>query len=282
MGNYKQDSQREQNWSAIRLLVLNSQDPARPGNSAGIAFVLNKEMVNTTDAKMVVLIPGRAAALSLKWHNEKTITILNIYAPNNHNSHTMFWDTIRQQWTNNNLGELDFMLGDFNITEDPLDRAPARFDNEQAVSALRNFRTSLNLQDTWRHTHPNTRLFTFNSNTNSLSRLDRIYTSTSHIESVSDWKAHQCQIPTDHNLVSARYAPPGLPHIGKGRWSWPIGILTDTKLLKKIESLGIELQNEIENNHLEENRTIDNNPQTSWEQFKKKRPKRPNTLLKYT
>jgi len=43
---------------ARRLLVLNSSDPSRPGSSAGVAFILNKEITNTSNAKLHVIIPG--------------------------------------------------------------------------------------------------------------------------------------------------------------------------------------------------------------------------------
>ncbi|KAG0699323.1 hypothetical protein DFH29DRAFT_983581 [Suillus ampliporus] len=249
-------------------MVLNSQDPSRPSNSAGVAFVLNKEMINISNIKWSVLIPGRAAALSLKWHNEKTINLLNIYALNTHSEHPHFWDIVRTKWQQERLGTLDMMMGDFNITEDPLDRAPSRPDNEQAVEALRNFRSDFNIQDTWQHAHPTMRLFTFNSNTNTMSRLDRIYTSVSHDNSISDWKAYLCPIPTDHNIVHVRFAPPGVLHIGKGRWTWPLSTLSDKTLLEKIKKLGITLQNEIGRSNTADTRTNAKNPQTLWESFK--------------
>ncbi|KAG2740666.1 DNase I-like protein [Suillus brevipes Sb2] len=252
-----------------RLKVLNSSDPNRPGNSAGVAFILNKEKLNTENAKLTVIIPGRAIALSLKWHNDSNINILNIYAPNNPQEHPSFWEKIKAKWSQNNLGRLDFMAGDFNITEDPLDRAPAKQDNEQAIEALRDFRNEFNIQDNWRHTHPTSRLFTFTSNTDSMSRLDRIYTSNEHHESMSDWKSHLCSVPTDHNIVLTRFAPPGTPHIGRGRWSWPLGVTLDKKLLEKISTIGIELQNNLENSS-NRNRTAERNPQTLWENFKQK------------
>ncbi|KAG2037248.1 hypothetical protein BDR03DRAFT_934118 [Suillus americanus] len=236
--------------------MLNSSDPNCPGSSAGVAFVINKEIMNVSNAKMSVLIPGRAIALTIKWHEEKKIRILNIYTPNNHSEHQRFWNTVRSQWLLNGLGTLDFMM------------APSRPDNENAREALRNFKTSLNLQDTWRHAHPTEQLFTFTSNANSLSRLDRIYTSNTHDKSVSDWKSYLCPIPTDHNIVLVRFAPPGLPHIGQGRWTWPLGILSDCNLIKKIEERGIKLQEEIELRNTPETRTPSDNPQTLWETFK--------------
>ncbi|KAG1841799.1 hypothetical protein DFJ58DRAFT_718100 [Suillus subalutaceus] len=195
------------------MLVLNSSDPTRTGNSAGVAFVLNKEKINTSDAKMTTLIPGRAIALTIKWHGQKN------------------------------------------------------YKNIESAEALRDFRLELSIQDTWQHTFPTTRMFTFNSNTNTMSRLDRIYTSTTHHESTSEWRLHRCSIPTDHNIVLVRFAPPGVPHIGKGRRSWPLGILSDKSLIDKIIKLGIKTQEKIER-LTSQNRTETENPQTLWESLK--------------
>ncbi|KAG2078842.1 hypothetical protein BDR04DRAFT_997444, partial [Suillus decipiens] len=41
-----------------RLTIFNTNDLSYPGNLAGVAFVLNKEIVNTKEAKMTTLIPG--------------------------------------------------------------------------------------------------------------------------------------------------------------------------------------------------------------------------------
>jgi exonuclease III len=119
-----------------RLKVFNSCHPFCPGNSAGVAFVLNKEMINTMNAEITEIIPGRAITINITWHNNKHITILNIYAPNNLSKHLNFWDVISKPWLEKDLPQPDFMLGDFNLTEDALDRAPVRPDNENATNAL--------------------------------------------------------------------------------------------------------------------------------------------------
>lgn len=46
------------NLYAQRLKVLSTSDPICPGSSAGIVFILNKEIINTNSAKIQVLIPG--------------------------------------------------------------------------------------------------------------------------------------------------------------------------------------------------------------------------------
>jgi hypothetical protein len=157
------------------------------------------------------------------------------------------------------------MLRDFNLTEDPIDRAPARLDHEAAIDALRDLRINLKVQDRWRLDHPHSRMFTFTSAHQTLSRLDRIYTSEKHTDSLVEWDSQISQIPTDHKMVSVCFTPPGLPHIGKGRWSWPPGLLSDNNLIKRINEIGIETQNEIKNIT---QRTEETNPQNSWTTFK--------------
>ncbi|KAG1844407.1 Endonuclease/exonuclease/phosphatase [Suillus tomentosus] len=250
-----------------RIKVLNSRDPLRPGNSAGVAFVVNKEILDPNDLKTIEIIPGRALALRIKWHNETYLTLANIYASNNHTQHPDFWNTIARLWQEKNIPYPDFLMGDFNITEDALDRAPARLDNEQAIEALRNLRFQLNIQDSWRMNNPTLRAFTFYSNANSHSRLDRIYSSPVHELSIYGWDSCTSAIPTDHRMILVRYAPTNTPFVGKGRWSWPISLLNDEKFIKKISEIGRQTQREITNH---QQRTETENPQRSWENFKSK------------
>lgn len=249
-----------------RLKVINSRDPFRPGNSAGVAFILNKEIINTTETEITEIIPGRALVMSIKWHNNERITILNTYAPNNPTKHPEFWNLISTTWLAKDLPRLDFMIGDFNLTEDALDRAPAQLDNENASNALRDIKHRLDIQDTWRSMNPTSRLFTFYSNTNSYSRLDRIYTSPRHERNVHNWESCTTAIPSDHKMVLVRFIPKNAPFIGKGRWAWPLSLMNDKKLFDDISNQGIVLQQRI--THQYENRIGEANPQKSWEEFK--------------
>ncbi|KAG1799824.1 Endonuclease/exonuclease/phosphatase [Suillus plorans] len=249
-----------------RIKIINSRDPHRPGSSAGIAFILNREIANTVDLETIKIIPGRAMVLKTKWHNQENLLILNIYTPNNHAQHPEFWGKISQTWYEKNLPSPDFMMGDFNITEDILDRAPARPDNDNATEALRDLRHQLNVQDTWRLNNPTSRLFTYNSNTNSLSRLDRIYTAPSHERNTHNWESCTSVIPLDHRMVSVRHAPVNAPYIGKGRWTWPTSLLHDKKLIKTISTLGKLTQQKILYPQYPRHET--ENPQYFWESFK--------------
>ncbi|KAG2131745.1 Endonuclease/exonuclease/phosphatase [Suillus clintonianus] len=252
------------NLYSRRLKVINSKDEERPGTSAGVAFVLNKELTNIENIEYNEIIPGRALMLKTRWHNNEELRILNVYAPNNPAEHHNFWSKIKEVESRSNNQQIDIMLGDFNLTEDPLDRAPARPDNENATDALRDLRESLNIHDNWRKTHPTSRLFTFYSNSNSYSRLDRIYSSPTHDKSLYDWSACTSAIPTDHKMILVRYAPPNTPHIGNGRWSWPLGLINDEKLLNNISQIGRIAQQKIETYR----QPNESNIQTIWEDFK--------------
>jgi hypothetical protein len=62
--------------------------------------------------------------------------------------------------------------------EEAIDRAPLRLDDQTASEALRNIRLKWEIQDAWRHSHPNVREYTYRTNLReqtSKSRLDRIY-----------------------------------------------------------------------------------------------------------
>lgn len=108
-------------------------------------------------------------------------------------------------------------------------------------------------------------MFTFSSNHQTLSCLDRIYASERHATSLIDWDSHICQIPTDHHLVSMRLTPPNLPHIGKGHWAWPQGLITNTDLINKGIKLGTKVQTNIESPTPCDDEM---NPQTLWCTYK--------------
>ncbi|KAF8274386.1 hypothetical protein EI94DRAFT_1695956 [Lactarius quietus] len=102
----------------------------------GIAFVINRALVAPKEAVMMELIKGRALALKFKWHNDNNILLINVYAPNDRNTHPAFWETIDMEHHSKGLRKLDMMLGDCNVTDEPIDRAPAHLDDTNAIAAL--------------------------------------------------------------------------------------------------------------------------------------------------
>ena len=230
-----------------RLHVSHSPNPDCPGGSAGVTIVINKELIHLEATTSTVLIPGRAIHVSITWKNGLTLSIINTYAPNALAEHPSFWTALKNTCLMCSIPSPELLTGDFNITDDPIDRAPAHPDPPTAVQALREFRNTYNLSNYWCLSHPSDHTFTFHNNTNSMSRLNCIYASPTMEHSLSSWDYSHTLIPSDHKMVTVRFAPPQLPMIGKGRWTWPLGLLNDQDLTNTTLRLGQDLQSDIEN-----------------------------------
>ena len=140
-----------------RIQILNSQLPIDLCTSARVAFVINQSLISPMNLESIDLIQGRVAALKFKWHEEE-ILLINIYTPNNKQDNAQFWEDLDEKRRAKRLRQPDFLLGNFNVTEDPIDRAPTHPDDVNAIAALRNI---LGPKDKWRHAYPNERCFTY-------------------------------------------------------------------------------------------------------------------------
>jgi len=259
------------------LTLFNSPALENPSGSAGVTFVINKEKLDTNDITLTTLIPGRAVFLSVPRKNSDTLHLMNVYAPNDLAQHTNFWAEVTACWSANHLPHPHMMTGDFNLVEDPIDRAPARCDSVPAVTALRTCRQALGLQDIWRQTFPDERSFSYISPHNMMSRIDRIYAHTEIGRCLSDWIVETSEVPLDHRMTLVWFTPQDAPFIGKGHWSWPIGLLHDKPLNEKIHALGLELQERI---RLLPPNDRASNVQTVWQQFKDDIKKEASTAAK--
>ena len=237
-----------------------------------MAFVLNKKFIKPNNIVIHELHQGHALALKIKWHasEDAETVLLNIYAPNDKSQHVTFWENIETKRRMHRLRRPNFMLGDFNVTEENIDRSPAHPDDPHATSALREICHKWNIQDTWRHIYPNDRCFTYRAHTHgrqTQSRLDRIYIARETSQYALDWKMQPTPMPTDHWLVMIKYAPGNAPNIGPGRWTWPIASLQNEKLMTKIITQGIQLQNNIDRLQQENIDRNISNPQRLWQKF---------------
>jgi exonuclease III len=253
------------------LEIITSEDPEDPTGRAGVAFVINKTVLNPKEVTTQELHPGRALLLKIKWLEACETSLLNVYVPTNRTEQQPFWEGVEANRNSKRLARPEIVLGDFNVTEDKIDRAPTRLDSKAATEALRQIRLKWEIQDAWRHMHPNDRSFTYRSNTGqhqTKSRLDRIYVARNLQQHTFSWRIEASQVPTDHWLVQMKYAPHDAPHIGKGRWTWPLAILEDPKTIDKVVTRGIQLQNDMSDlKDLNLDRET-NNPQMLWETFK--------------
>lgn len=251
------------------LTVLASSDPQNV-NSKGVAFVVNQRLAAIgKNMRITVVIPGRALLLETRWHNDQSLNILNIYAPNDALENKNFWKTLEDKWadTASTYPFPDLMLGDFNLTEENIDRSNGRADNQGAVRSLRSLCNFFELTDGWRHNNSRERDFTLRHTANGhQSRIDRIYVSDKTLSESQDWEIKTAPIPTDHRLISLRIAIPDTPFIGRGRWTIPNFVLGDRKFLQEIEKKGKALLNNLhaDQDIQRESRHI----QTKWKSFK--------------
>ncbi|KAF9539431.1 hypothetical protein CPC08DRAFT_770971 [Agrocybe pediades] len=120
------DERREHDLQELfqrQLTILNSADPENPRARA---------------------VPGRAMLARVKTAADKTLTILNVYAPNRDEENRTFWETLNAYFEQNPAHKPDIMAGDFNIVEDRIDRLPMRdCDPEATVNALDDLKSTL-------------------------------------------------------------------------------------------------------------------------------------------
>ena len=61
-----------------------------------------------------------------------------------------------------------------------------------------------------------------------------------------EWEASPSTTPSDHWIISVKFAPKDSPNIGNGRWMWPLASLNNEPLLDKVVAKGAIVQKKIE------------------------------------
>ena len=125
-----------------------SADPEAPHTTAGVAFVISKSLIAPRKITTHEIIEGRALNIKVEWLDDETTSLMNIYAPNRRAAHEGFWQSIEETRRDQGVPTPDFLLGDFNVTEDLIDRLPTRLDDPNAIEALRNTRHAWRISDT--------------------------------------------------------------------------------------------------------------------------------------
>jgi len=236
-------------------------------NAAGVALVFNKSLLKTDLITSREVVPGRAILASIPWHGDRTIKILNVYAPNEARSNESFWAHLNETIQADPTLKPDLLLGDFNIVEDALDRLPCHPDDPNAVAALGELKCELGLTDGWRDTYPDHREYSHQHAPNaSQGRIDRIYIANDLLRPSSEWKIDSPQMETDHWLVSVNISTPDAPEIGKGRWQIPTYLFEDVDIMAEIDTLSKKAENQIKANRFRRSDTV--NPQTTFAKLK--------------
>jgi hypothetical protein len=130
------------------LEIMNSPLPTNPRASARVAFIINKALICPKELTLTEIIPGRAIMIRLKWLETCETSIINIYVPHNHKAQPDFWAKAITNRCTLCLPLPDFVLDDFNVAEDSINRAPARQDKPHASKVTRGVHWEWNIQDT--------------------------------------------------------------------------------------------------------------------------------------
>jgi hypothetical protein len=76
-------SEEEANLLTNKFPKLIIESNGNSTNSGGVAFILNKDLLNEFKWVHTVLIPRRMSRLQVLTHNENGLDIINLYALNN-------------------------------------------------------------------------------------------------------------------------------------------------------------------------------------------------------
>ena len=178
-------------WGSEIFLSGNSS------NSAGVAILLNKpyEVIKHTE-----ILVGRLQALSIEI-NDTEVILLNIYGPNN-NDKTFFEQL--ETFIAENDDKTFIIGGDFNVVLNTnLDKKNGRNEtNEHNRNKLFRLIENYDLVDIWRVLHPDSKQFTWHSNSRPpiFCRLDYFLVSTNISNRIKKSNI-TTNIRSDHSLV---------------------------------------------------------------------------------
>ncbi|EPS97590.1 hypothetical protein FOMPIDRAFT_1031963 [Fomitopsis schrenkii] len=252
-----------------RIHIINSPDPTSPTTTNGVAIVLNRELVDTSDVQVTEVIKGRALMIKTKWHAGASLRLMNVYAPNQASENKRFWEELEGRFARSRLPKPEIMAGDFNLVEEAIDRLPTRKEHDAPLLALKTLRNSLQLHDGWRLTNPTTKAYSYPQRGSEVrSRIDRIYVSDDLLSRSIVWKIQATGVPTDHNLVTTQLTAAHSPYIGKGRWTMPLHLLEDQTFMDQVASIGEKMLDEASDHSNTLNRSQEENPQTALKKFK--------------
>ncbi|KAI0764255.1 Endonuclease/exonuclease/phosphatase, partial [Trametes elegans] len=257
-----------------RIKILYSAHPSAPTRKEGVAVILNKSQVNTNDTTITEIVPGRAMQVTVKCHGED-LNLLCMYAPtaDGVEERKRFFQKVKSFYASRpGFARPTLMAGDFNNTEDVIDRLPVS-SPDSSLSDLDELKASLGLMmtDGWRATHPTARAYTFHRGTGdgaTCSRLDRIYISGDAFSRARDWQIKSPAFKTDHSLATVQLSMADAPIVGKGRPSFSLHLLKDKQLSKQLKSRGILAQRELEALEAGSSRSESHNPQTILNKLK--------------
>jgi len=245
-------------------IIRNSNSTAKEG----IAFIINKDLMKDRKIEHKILIQNRMSRITIKWNEEITIDIINIYAPNNEKEKIAFFKKANHIIKTLKNKENIITMGDFNSVEDKIDRLPMTKDDNKITNALQEITKENKLIDGWRETNPEGKEYTFESTTGSLARIDRIYIKQNKKAQYDNWKTISSANISDHEIVTVEIQKMNTPYIGKGLWKMDNTIIEEPIFRKKTAKILNELEDTLRRTETLENQ--EKLPQELWNVVKEK------------
>ncbi|KAI0710986.1 Endonuclease/exonuclease/phosphatase, partial [Earliella scabrosa] len=259
-----------------KIRIFASSHPDRPSQKEGVAIVVNLRLVSTEGATRKVIVPGRALQLSIRCAGGEVRKLLCIYAPTSLGVQERcdFYKKLTEYYESHPAARPDLMAGDFNNIEDAADRLPVREPPDASVEELDTMKTAAGLMflDGWRATHPTDRDYTFHTKNGGnpiCSRLDRIYVTRTLFQLAYGWSISESGIRTDHRMVTVSLTSQHATMTGKGRPVFPMSVVKNQSLAKRMKSKGLAAIEEIKRLVDTGQRSEEHNPQTVFQQLKR-------------
>lgn len=225
-------------WGSDIYLAHGSHD------SRGVAILLPRTL-EVTVADQIIDPNGRYLLLDCTIEGTRFV-LVNVYAPTKNvvNQQCVFLNDIREMLAPY-MGENLIIGGDFNTILDPtLDKRGGRLEpTSQYMLDLREVIDDFDLVDIWRHKHPMTRMFTYQTSNrqNVSSRIDFWLVSTFLSPSV-----HKCEIcpsiKTDHRLIKLCLKGEIWQKRGRGFWKFNAGLLREQDYVDQVKNMLQELR----------------------------------------
>jgi ribonuclease HI/endonuclease/exonuclease/phosphatase family metal-dependent hydrolase len=257
------------------------------GNSTkanGVMIITQKKDAKIDKDKTKEYVQGRMLEANVNTKHGQQVKILNVYAPNKEIEKIEYYKTKIET----EQDERRIVLGDFNMCEENMDRAPQTIEESKRVrDTWLNMKRELNLIDGWRVHYPEELRFSFKQDNNRgteniLARIDRIYNTENMSTQVKDWKIEE-HLCSDHAIVTCVIKPCKNYKLAKPRWRIQNDIMREGTFRKQFIKATTKMNEEMKEytratervkNSREKEKKIETirqkkNPQTIWREYKK-------------
>ena len=211
-------SKIEREWGAKILLCQGSQH----SKGAAILFSakLEFDLINVHKTE-----DGRMILINMKIE-DKNMTLINIYAPNDQANRKAFFNKVYKWGTQYALNKDEIIIGgDFNCVESPkLDRnESSSYVTDTSLKSYISLKEKLKLFDIWRVMQPDKKQYTYLEK----SRLDKFLITQECSNFTQKTKIFTAGIRSDHKCISIELNLSNTKR-GPGRWKLNTSILNDT------------------------------------------------------